>query len=50
MTFDFTRACKKVIENTYGIEKEYDINYPAKIIAIVEAAIIIFFNLDILVL
>lgn len=32
MTFDFTRACKKVIENTYGIEKEYDLNYPVKII------------------
>jgi len=32
MTHDFTRACKKAIEKTYGIEKEYDVNYPVKII------------------
>ena len=32
MTYDFTRACKKAIENTYGIENEYDVNYPVKII------------------
>jgi len=33
MTYDFTRACKKALENTYGVEKEYDLNYPFKIIA-----------------
>ncbi len=33
MTFDFTKACKKVIENIYGIEKSYDVNYSVKVIA-----------------
>lgn len=32
MISDFTRACKKALENTYGIESEFDINYPSKII------------------
>lgn len=32
MTHDFTRACKKAIENTYGIEEEFNLNYPVKII------------------
>lgn len=32
MIHDFKRACKKAIENTYGTEKEYDVNYPLKII------------------
>ncbi len=32
MISDFTRACKKALTNTYGLESEFDINYPIKII------------------
>ena len=33
MRSDFIRACKKALDNTYGVEKEYHLTYPITTIA-----------------
>jgi len=33
MKADFIRACKKALDNTYGVEKEYHLTYPITVLA-----------------